>query len=220
MSETTSQAAYPATLQIDYQEKLSRVTTLFRIILVIPIAIILNIPTAGSETVYTGDDDASERVTETTSSGLGIVGALFLVTVLLILFRKRYPKWWFDFGLALSRFFTRISAYVLLVTDRYPSTEDDQNIHLDVPYPNAQTDLNRGLPLVKWFLAIPHYFILFFLWIALAFVTLIAWFIVIITGKYPRGLFNFTVGVMRWTWRVHAYAILLATDKYPPFSLD
>ena len=122
MSETTSQAAYPATLQIDYQEKLSRVTTLFRIILVIPIAIILNILTAGSETVYTWDDDASERVTETTSSGLGIVGALFLVTVLLILFRKRYPKWWFDFGLALSRFFTRISAYVLLVTDRYPST--------------------------------------------------------------------------------------------------
>src|SRR6056300_1146148 len=135
MSQTTSQPAYPATLQIDYQEKLNRVTTVFRIILVIPIAIILNIITGGGESVFTWDDGAGETVTDTTSGGAGIVGALFLVTVLLLLFRKRYPKWWFDFGLALSRFFTRISAYVLLITDKYPSTEDDQNIHLDVPYP-------------------------------------------------------------------------------------
>ena len=220
MSQATSQAAYPATLQIDYQEKLSRVTTLFRLILVIPIAIIYSILTSGSESVYTWNNGAGETVTNTTSSGLGIIGALFVVTVLLMLFRKRYPKWWFDFGLAISRFTTRISAYVLLITDKYPSTEDEQNIHLDVPYPNVQVELNRGLPLVKWFLAIPHLFLLFFLWIAVFFVTFIAWFIVIITGKYPRGLFNFTVGVMRWTWRVHAYAFLLATDKYPPFSLD
>jgi len=220
MSQTTSQVAYPATLQIDYQEKLSRVTTLFRIILVIPIAIILNILTSGGESVVTWNEGAEETVTNTTSSGAGIVGALFLVTVLLLLFRKRYPKWWFDFGLALSRFFTRISAYVLLITDKYPSTEDDQNVHLDVPYPNAQTDLNRGLPLVKWFLAIPHYFILFFLYIAVFAVTIVAWIVVIITGRYPKALFDFTVGVMRWTWRVHTYAILLATDRYPPFSLN
>ncbi|MBM3670474.1 MAG: DUF4389 domain-containing protein, partial [Actinobacteria bacterium] len=147
------------------------------------------------------------------------VGSLFLVTLLLILFRKRYPKWWFDFVLALNRFSLRISAYIALLTDKYPSTEDEQNIHLELDYPDAQTDLKRGMPLVKWFLAIPHYVILFFLWIAVFVVVLIAWFAIIFTGRYPRGLFNFVVGVMRWTWRVQAYALLLATDKYPPFRL-
>jgi len=215
-----SDVTYPATLKLDYQDKLSRVTTIFRLILVIPIAIILGILTSGSETVTTWNEGAGETVTTTTSSGLGIVGALFVVTVLLLLFRKRYPKWWFDFNLALTRFTARVGVYILLLTDRYPSTEDDQNLHLDVPYPDAKNDLNRGLPLVKWFLAIPHYFILFFLFIAVFFVTFIGWFAIIFVGRYPRGLFDFVVGVLRWTWRVQAYAILLATDKYPPFRLN
>jgi hypothetical protein len=215
-----SDATYPATLELDYQDRLSRVTTIFRLILVIPIAIILAILTSGSETVTTWNEGAGETVTTTTSSGLGIVGALFVVTVLLLLFRKRYPKWWFDFNLALTRFTARVGVYILLLTDRYPSTEDDQNLHLDVPYPDAKNDLNRGLPLVKWFLAIPHYFILFFLFIAVFFVTFIGWFAIIFVGRYPRGLFDFVVGVLRWTWRVQAYAILLATDKYPPFRLN
>ena len=215
-----SDVTYPATLKLDYQDKLSRVTTIFRLILVIPIAIILGILTSGSETVTTWNQGAGETVTTTTSSGLGIVGALFVVTVLLLLFRKRYPKWWFDFNLALTRFTARVGVYILLLTDRYPSTEDDQNLHLDVPYPDAKNDLNRGLPLVKWFLAIPHYFILFFLFIAVFFVTFIGWFAIIFVGRYPRGLFDFVVGVLRWTWRVQAYAILLATDKYPPFRLN
>jgi len=176
--------------------------------------------TSGSETVTTWNQGAGETVTTTTSSGLGIVGALFVVTVLLLLFRKRYPKWWFDFNLALTRFTARVGVYILLLTDRYPSTEDEQNLHLDVPYPDAKNDLNRGLPLVKWFLAIPHYFILFFLFIAVFFVTFIGWFAIIFVGRYPRGLFDFVVGVLRWTWRVQAYAILLATDKYPPFRLN
>jgi len=216
MVETT----YPARLTIDYQEKLSRATTIFRVILVIPILIILGILTSGSETVIQTVDEAGEVVVDTVNTGFGIVGSLFLVTLLLILFRKRYPRWWFDFALALNRFTLRISAYVALLTDKYPSTEDEQNIHLDLDYPNAQTDLKRGMPLVKWFLAIPHYVILFFLWIAVFVVVLIAWFAIIFTGRYPRGLFDFVVGVMRWSWRVQAYAILLATDKYPPFRLD
>ena len=216
MTDTT----YPARLEIDYQEKLSRVTTIFRIILVIPILIILGILTSGSDTVIQTVNQAGEVVTETVQTGAGIVGSLFLVTLLLILFRKRYPRWWFDFVLALNRFSLRISAYIALLTDKYPSTEDEQNIHLELDYPNAQTDLKRGMPLVKWFLAIPHYVILFFLWIAVFVVVLIAWFAIIFTGRYPRGLFEFVVGVMRWTWRVQAYAILLATDKYPPFRLS
>ena len=211
--------AYPARLNIDYQEKLSRVTTIFRVILVIPILIILGILTSGSESVIQTVNAAGEVVGDTVSTGAGIVGSLFLVTLLLILFRKRYPKWWFDFALALNRFSLRISAYLALITDRYPSTEDEQNIHLDLDYPNAQTDLKRGMPLVKWFLAIPHYVSLFFLWIAVLFVVVISWFAIIFTGRYPRGLFDFVVGVMRWTWRVQAYALLLATDKYPPFEL-
>lgn len=211
---------YPARLTIDYQDKLSRVTTIFRIILAIPILIVLGILTSGSDTVIQTVNETGEVVGETINTGVGIVGSLFLVTLLLILFRKRYPKWWFDFVLALNRFSLRISAYIALLTDKYPSTEDEQNIHLELDYPNAQTDLKRGMPLVKWFLAIPHYVILFFLWIAVFVVVLIAWFAIIFTGRYPRGLFNFVVGVMRWTWRVQAYALLLATDKYPPFRLN
>jgi len=210
---------YPARLTIDYQDKLSRVTTIFRVILAIPILIILGILTSGSDTVIQTVNETGEVVSDTVNTGVGIVGSLFLVTLLLILFRKRYPKWWFDFVLALNRFSLRISAYIALLTDKYPSTEDEQNIHLELDYPDAQTDLKRGMPLVKWFLAIPHYVILFFLWIAVFVVVLIAWFAIIFTGRYPRGLFNFVVGVMRWTWRVQAYALLLATDKYPPFRL-
>lgn len=219
MSENTAASAYPATLEIDYQDRLGRASTIFRVILIIPIAIILWILTSGSETITQRVNGSGEVVGSTTSTGAGIVGALFVVTVLMLLFQKRYPKWWFDFNLALMRFINRVGIYFLLLTDRYPSTEDEQNLHLDVPYPDAQR-LNRGLPLVKWFLAIPHYFILFFLYIAVFVVTVIAWFAIIFTGRYPMAFFTFVVGVLRWSWRVHAYAILLATDRYPPFSLD
>lgn len=220
MSEAVTTPAYPATLEVDYQDRVGRASTIFRLILIIPIAIILGILTAGSQSVTQSINGAGEVVSSTTSTGVGIVGALFLVTVLMLLFQKRYPRWWFDFNLALMRFTNRVGIYFLLLTDRYPSTEDEQNLHLDVPYPDAQRDLNRGLPLVKWFLAIPHYFILFFLYIAVFVVTVIAWFAIIVTGRYPRAFFTFVVGVLRWSWRVHAYAILLATDRYPPFSLD
>lgn len=208
-------APYPARLVIRYPDQLNRVTTAFRLILVIPIAIVLSI-LAGGGTQWT-QTQSGEWVVTTSSS---IAGSLFFVTLLMLLFRKRYPRWWFDFNLELNRFMMRVGAYVALLTDRYPSTEDQQDVVLDLDYPDAERDLMRGMPLVKWFLAIPHYFVLFFLSIAAFFVVVISWFAILFTGRYPRGMFDFVVGVGRWWLRVNAYAFLLTTDRYPPFSLD
>ncbi len=212
---TSSAAPYPARLAIDHPEQLNRVTTAFRIILIIPIAIVIGILTNSSATtVQTAD---GEWVTTT---GASITGALFFATLLMILFRQRYPRWWFDFALELSRFSARVGAYFALLTDSYPSTVDEQSVHLDIDYPDdVERDLNRWLPLVKWFLAIPHYFILFFLWIGAFFAVVIAWFAILFTGRYPKGLFDYVVGVGRWSLRVYAYAFLLVTDRYPPFEL-
>ena len=191
-------------------------TTAFRLVLIVPIAIVAAILTSsGSSTVQT---DSGEWVT---TSGLSIVGALFLATLLMILFRARYPKWWFDFALELTRFTTRVGAYLVLLTDRYPSTVEQQAVHLDVDFPDdVEHDLSRGLPLVKWFLAIPHFIVLFVLSIGAFFAVIVAWFAIVFTGRYPRGLFDYVVGVGRWSLRVYAYAFLLVTDRYPPFSLD
>ena len=210
------EAPYPARLTIDYPEQLNRVTTAFRIILVIPIAIVLGILTNSSTSTF--ETQNGEWVT---TSGATILGALFMTTLLLILFRQRYPKWWFDFALELNRFSARVGAYVALLTDQYPSTVEEQSVHLEFDYPeNVERDLNRWLPLVKWFLAIPHYIILFFLFIGAFFAVVIAWFAILFTGRYPKGLFDYVVGVGRWALRVYAYAFLLITDRYPPFALD
>ena len=195
--------AYAARLEIDYPEgDLDRVTTFFRIIWAIPIIIILAL------------------VSASIGHGLGVSGGFFLATLLLILFRQVYPRWWFDFIRELTRFESRAVAYLLLLTDKYPSTEDAQSVHIEIDYPDAKQDLNRWLPLAKWLLAIPHYIVLTILGILAAFAVIIAWFAILFTGNYPRGLFNFVVGVMRWSLRVQAYAFLLVTDRYPPFSLE
>ncbi len=209
------QQPYPARLTIDHPAQLSRVTTAFRIILIIPIAIVIGILTnSGTTTVQTADGEW------VTTSGASITGALFMVTLLMILFRQRYPKWWFDFALELSRFGARVGAYFVLLTDTYPSTVEEQSVHLDIDYPeDVEHDLNRWLPLVKWFLAIPHFIILFFLGIGAFFAVVAAWFAILFTGRYPRGLFDYVVGVGRWSLRVYAYAFLLVTDRYPPFEL-
>ncbi|MCJ7669787.1 MAG: DUF4389 domain-containing protein [Dehalococcoidia bacterium] len=187
--------AYPATLIIDYPDRLlNRLTTFFRIFTVIPIAIILVL-------VSNGNFD------------------LFLATLLMILFRQKYPKWWFDWNVALTKFGTRVATYIGLLTDVYPSTDEEQAVHIEIPYPDVPKDLNRWLPLVKWFLAIPHYIILVFLAIAAFVCVVIAWFAILFTSRYPRGLFDFVVGVSRWSLRVAAYAFLLTTDRYPLFSL-
>jgi hypothetical protein len=146
--------------------------------------------------------------------------ALFLPVLLLIVFRQKYPQWWFDWNLNVIKFSMRIGAYALLLRDEYPSTDEEQAVHVDIPYPNAKEDLNRYLPLVKWFLAIPHYIVLIFLGIGVFVAWIIAWFAILFTGRYPRGLFDYIVGVSRWALRVEAYALLLTTDKYPPFRLS
>jgi len=205
---------YPARLEITYPDRLNRVTTAFRLVLVIPIAIVSGILTgAGTNRVETSGG------TWVTTTSTGIVGGLFAATLLLILFRQKYPRWWFDFALELTRFTTRIGAYVGLLTDRYPSTVEHQTVELDLDYPDVPRDLKRGLPLIKWFLAIPHYVVLFFLGIAALVSVILAWFAILFTGRYPRSLFDFVVGVARWGLRVNAYAFLLVTDRYPPFSL-
>ena len=213
---TTLPERYAARLTIDYPERLDRLTTLLRVIWIIPIAVILSLLTAtGNETVVR---ETGERVMR--STGGGISGGLFLATLLMIVFRVHYPRWWFDFARELTRFGARVGAYFALLTDRYPSTVEEQSVHLEIDYPDVVRDLNRWLPLVKWLLAIPHYIVLFFLWLAALVVIVVAWFAILITGGYPRSLFDFVVGVGRWTLRVSAYAFLLVTDRYPPFSLN
>ena len=214
-STPSAPTAYPARLAVDYTVEHNRLTTLIRLVLVIPIAIVYGALTAGAtSTVY---NDSGQTVSSTSG---GIVAGLFVATLLMILFRQRYPRWWFDFARELTRFAARVGAYVVLLTDEYPSTVEEQRVHLDIDYPDAEQDLNRWLPLVKWFLAIPHYIVLFFLSIAAFVVVVIAWFAILFTGHYPRGMFDFVVGVGRWALRVNAYAFLLVTDQYPPFSLS
>ena len=208
----TDTAQYPAKLEIDYPGKLNRLTTFFRLFWAIPILIVLSLVSAAG-----GDGSTTEAGQKTVESSGGVVAGLFVATALLIVFRQRYPRWWFDFALELNRFSTRVGAYILLLTDSYPSTVDKQSVHLDIAYPDAKKDLNRWLPLVKWFLAIPHYFVLLVLTIAVVVVTIIAWFAILFTGRYPKELFTFVVDVSRWSVRVTAYAFLLTTDQYPPF---
>jgi hypothetical protein len=149
----------------------------------------------------------------------GAGGLLFLGPLLMILFRQKYPRWWFDWNLELQRFTNRVLVYVLLMDDRYPSTDQEQALRLDYVYPDVPRELNRFLPLVKWLLAIPHFIVLAFLWIAVFFVVIVAWFAILFTGRYPRGIFDFVEGVVRWGQRVVAYGFTLVTDRYPPFSL-
>jgi hypothetical protein len=208
-------AGYAARLDIEYPQQLDRVTTFFRLIWVIPISIILGLLTANASTTV-----ITESGEEIVASGVGIIGGLFLATMLMIVVRQKYPRWWFDFSRELARFSTRVGAYLALLTDRYPSTDEEQSVHLDLDYPDAASGLNRWLPLVKWFLAIPHYIVLAFLVLGALGAVVIAWFAILFTGRYPKGLFDFVVGVGRWALRVEAYAILLLTDEYPPFSLN
>ncbi len=217
---TTQPNAYPARLSVDYPEKLDRVSTFFRLIWSIPIFVVLSLLTATASETVTVITDSGEVVSTVTRTGLGITGGLFVATMLMIVFRRRYPRWWFDFALALNRFSTRVGAYAALLTDRYPATEDEQSVHLDLDYPNVERDLNRWMPLVKWLLAIPHYIVLAVLAVGAIFAIFIAWFAILFTGRYPRALFDYVVGVGRWALRVQAYATLLITDRYPPFSLQ
>ena len=208
MDPTT--ATHPLRFDVDYPDRpLNRLTTAFRLVLVIPIAIVLG-AVGGSMSFTSGGD--------TTTIAAGGAGLLVIPPLLMIVFRRKYPRWWFDFDLELLRFQNRVGAYVALMDDRYPSTDEQQSVHLDVAYPDA-TRLNRALPLVKWLLAIPHYVVLAVLHVVALFAVVIAWFAILFTGRYPRGIFDYLVGVARWRNRVIAYAFMLVTDEYPPFRL-
>ncbi|SDT43474.1 DUF4389 domain-containing protein [Jiangella sp. DSM 45060] len=203
--------AYPVTFAVDYPDRpLNRLTTFFRLIVAIPIFIVLG-SVAGGTWQWSYDEG------EAAAAGAG--GLLFFGPLLLIVFRQKYPRWWFDWNLELQRFANRVGTYVLLMNDRYPSTDDHQSVHLDYRYPEVRTELNRWLPLVKWLLAIPHYIVLFFLHIGLLVAVIVTWFAVLFTGRYPRGLFDYVEGVLRWQNRVTGYAVTLVTDQYPPFRL-
>ena len=186
-----SDDVYPVQFSVDYPEGArNRLTALVRIILAIPIIII----------------------------SIFAAWQVIVPTFFMILFRNKYPRWWFDWNLEVLRFTSRVNSYVLLLRDEYPATDDEQAVHLDMAYPDER-QLNRFMPLVKWILAIPHYAVLWVLSLITLVVSAIAWFSILITGRYPRGMFDFTVGVMRWSNRVTAYAFLLTTDRYPPFRL-
>ena len=215
MSEFPSD--YPAVLEIDYPEReRNALTTFFRPVTVIPIAIVLGFVTGGGSTW--GDAGGFGGGTQY-SIAFSTGGLLFIPPLLMILFRQKYPRWWFDWNRELLRFSNRVGIYLALMDDRYPSTDDHQSVHLDFPYPDAPTQLNRWLPLVKWFLAIPHYVVLAFLYIGAIVVVVIAWFAIVFTGRYPRGMFEYLEGVIRWQVRVAGYAFVLVTDQYPPFRL-
>ena len=208
MSQQADQ--YPVQLSVDFPDRaLDRATTFLRLITIIPIVIVL-IAVAGSSS----DDSGGQYAT----AGAG--GAIVIAPLLMIVFRQKYPKWWFDWNVNLVQFSSRVAAYLFLLRDEYPSTDEEQAVHIDIRYPDVQNDLNRWLPLVKWLLAFPHYIVLVLLWIALVVVVIVAWFAILFTGRYPQAIFGFVVGVMRWSLRVQAYALLLTTDRYPPFGMD
>ena len=206
-----AQPTYPVQLSVEYPDRdLDRVTTFFRIFVAIPILIVLGSVNGGTWQ-WTYENGS------TVAAGAG--GLLFFGPLLMILFRQKYPRWWFDWNRELLRFSTRVGVFLGLMDDKYPSTDDHQSVRLDYAYPDVPRDLNRWLPLVKWFLAIPHYVVLAFLYIGAIVVVVIAWFAILFTGRYPRGMFDFVEGVIRWQVRVAGYAFILVTDEYPPFRL-
>lgn len=248
MSSGTSE--YPVKLNIDYPDrKLNKLTSFFRLFTVLPIGFVAalfvsGLPSGSSYTSYsTSNQEVNDFFARYFAPGasapdliallvaaaflapillfiIGFIANLFNPIVLMLVFRQKYPKWWFDYYVMLLKFFSRIFSYFTLLTDVYPSTDEEQNVHIEITFPDAKKELSQGLPLIKWFLAIPHYIVLFFLAFAAVICDILIWFAILFTGKAPKGLFDFIVGFYRWSIRVSAYASFQFTDKYPPFSLD
>jgi hypothetical protein len=213
MESSDSGAGYPIQLAVEYPDRLlNRLTTGFRLIVAIPIL-------SRAATVE-GGEATWNRGPHTSTIAIGGAGLLAIPPLLMIVFRQKYPRWWFDWNLELLRFSNRVGVFLALMDDHYPSTDEQQSVTLDFPYPDVKEGLNRWLPLVKWLLAIPHYILLAFLWLFAFFAVIFAWFAILFTGRYPQGLFDFVAGVFRWTNRVVGYAFALVTDRYPPFSLS
>ena len=190
-------APYPVRLDIDYPDReLDRVSSGLRMFTSLPILLLAGLTSMGDS-----------------------CGLLTAPAGLMLVFRERYPRWWFDWHVHLTRFQTRAIGYALLLDDRYPSADEEQGVHLDIDYPDARNELNRWMPLVKWLLALPHYVLLIVLWAGVVLAWLGAWCAILFTGRYPRALFDYVVGVLRWQSRVIGYAFTLVTDQYPPFRL-
>jgi hypothetical protein len=241
---------YPVKVNIDYPNReLNRLTSFFRLFTVMPIALVAalfvsGLPSGGSTSSYNmnhqqindffaryfaGGTNAPDLIALLIAAAflapivlfiIGFIANLLNPVVLMLVFRQKYPKWWFDYYVMLLKFFSRIFSYLTLLSDIYPSTDEEQNVHIEIPYPDVKTQLSQGLPLIKWFLAIPHYIILCFVAFAAVICDIIIWFAILFTGKAPKGLFDFIVGFYRWAVRVSAYACFQFSDKYPPFSLE
>jgi Domain of unknown function (DUF4389) len=202
---------YPVRFSVDYPDRsLDRLTSALRVFTIIPIAIVL--ASIGGYGDYTGGGGGR-------AVAIGGTGLLFIPPLLMIVFRQKYPRWWFDWNLQMLRFTNRVGVYFALMDDRYPATDEQQAVRLDFGYPDAREGLNRWLPLVKWLLAIPHYIVLLFLYLGAFFAVIAAWLAILFTGRYPRGIFDYVEGVIRWHNRVVGYAFVLVTDEYPPFRL-
>jgi hypothetical protein len=184
---------YPVRFDVQYPEQLSRWLIFVKWILAIPHFLILYALNA-------------------------VAGICVLIGFFAILFTRQFPRGLWDFVVNTRRWNENNSAYIALMRDEYPPFSWEPGVYpvtLEVDYPE---EMNRWLPLVKWLLAIPHLIVLSVLYIAAIVVIIIAWFAILFTGQFPRGMFDFVVGVMRWNNRVYAYFYLLR-DEYPPFSL-
>ena len=200
---------YPVQFSVEYPESSNRLTALLRLVLAIPILVV----TAFVSGAFTTENPQTNEWVVVLFPG----GMLWIAPLLMIVFRQKYPRWWFDWNLELNRLGARVSAYLMLLRDEYPSTDEQQAVSLQIEYPDVQGQLNRFLPIIKWLFAIPHLIVLALLGIAALTVTIVAWFAILILGRYPRGLFTFVEGTFRWSFRVIAYAFMLTTDRYPPF---
>jgi hypothetical protein len=204
-----AEPSYPVSFEAEYPEQLGRLSSAFRIILYIPVAIFLAL-VGGQAFSYS---DFGDVTSITLAGGGGIVLAIWAA----VLVRQYIPHWLFDFQVALMRFQARAYGYLALLTDRFPAFEGEYPINFEVSYPDR---LNRWkVAIWKIITSIPHIIILIFLYVAALVVVMIAWFAILFTGRYPQGLHTFVAGVFRWSFRVQAYIYSL-TDEYPPFSFD
>jgi Domain of unknown function (DUF4389) len=186
---------YPVTFDIEYPERLSRWKIFVKWLLAIPHFIIVYLLVL-------------------------VAGVLEFIAFFAVLFTKKWPRGLFDFTVQIYRWTANVYAYaVTLQRDEYPPFSGDAGqypLTFDVEYDD---NLSRWQIFVKWLLAIPHYIVLLFLGLAASVVVFIAFFAILFTGRYPRGMFDFVTGVARWWFRVQAYAFWFMTDRYPPFSL-
>ena len=206
-----AKSTYPVQFSVDYPESSNRLKVLVRIILAVPILVVA---TFISGAFMTGNSDFDESLVPLLAGG-----GLFIAPLLMIVFRGKYPRWWFDWNLELSRFSARITAYVGLMRDEYPSTDEQQSVSLRIEYPDVKSELNRFLPIIKWLLVMPNLIVWMILAVVALFFTVMAWVSILIVGRYPKSLFTFVEGTIRWGYRIGAYAFILTTDRYPPFRL-